>query len=197
MNRTDTIKHIALSADLSRDAAGRVIDVLEARLKAHTGAGKRVVLRGFGSFSRGLPAEKAGRNPRTGTPITYTAYRKPKDTPAIGEAALRDEIAAGAQIDRAAAGRTRCRAGGDRHEHEERRRGELLRPGALLRRPPCRAQRAQSPHWRDPPDPCRTFATVSRLEDRQRRRQVQSRRAPEGGGELTRRHDRETWPGRR
>ena len=81
------------------------MDVFEARLKAHTGAGKRVVLRGFGSFSRGLPAEKAGRNPRTGTPITYTAYRKPKDTPAIGEAALRDEIAAGAQIDRAAAGR--------------------------------------------------------------------------------------------
>ena len=47
MNRTDTIKHIALSADLSRDAAGRVMSAFEARLKAHTGAGKRVVLRGF------------------------------------------------------------------------------------------------------------------------------------------------------
>lgn len=47
MNRTETIKHIALSADLSRDAAGRVMDVFEARLKARTGAGKRVVLRRF------------------------------------------------------------------------------------------------------------------------------------------------------
>lgn len=52
-----------------------------------------------------MPATKSGRNPRTGQPITYTAYRKPKNTPAIGEAALRDEIAAGAQIDQAAAGR--------------------------------------------------------------------------------------------
>ena len=105
MNRTDTIKHIALSADLSRDAAGRVMDAFEARLKAHIGAGKRVVLRGFGSFSRGLPAAKSGRNPCTGKPITYTAYRKPKGTPTVGETALRDEIAAGAQIDQAAAGR--------------------------------------------------------------------------------------------
>ena len=81
------------------------MDVFEARLKAHTGAGKRVVLRGFGSFSRGMPATKSGRNPRTGKPITYTAYHKPKSAPAVGEATLRDEIAAGAQITQAAAGR--------------------------------------------------------------------------------------------
>ena len=57
MNKTDTIDHIARSADLSKEAAGRVMDAFEARLKAHTAEGKRVVLRGFGSFSRGLPAQ--------------------------------------------------------------------------------------------------------------------------------------------
>ena len=65
MNKTDTIDHIALSADLSKEAAGRVMDAFEARLKAHISEGKRVVFRGFGSFSRGLPAQKTGRNPRT------------------------------------------------------------------------------------------------------------------------------------
>lgn len=81
------------------------MDAFEARLKAHTAEGKRVVFRGFGSFSRGLPAQKAGRNPRTGRPITYTAYHKPKGAPAVGEATLRDEIAADAQVSQAAAGR--------------------------------------------------------------------------------------------
>ena len=72
---------------------------------ARTAEGKRVVFRGFGRFSRGVPAQKTGRNPRTGRPITYTAYHKPKGVPAIGEATLRDEIAADAQVSLAAAGR--------------------------------------------------------------------------------------------
>ena len=105
MNKTDTIDHIALSADLSKEAAGRVMDAFEARLKAHTAEGKRVVFRGFGSFSRGLPAQKTGRNPRTGKPITYTAYHKPKNGPAVGETTLRNEIAADAQVSLAEAGR--------------------------------------------------------------------------------------------
>ena len=98
MNKTDTIDHIARSADLSKDAAGRVMDAFDARLKAHTAEGKRVVFRGFGSFSRGLPAQKTGRNPRTGQPITYSAYHKPGSAPAVGEATLRNEIAADAQV---------------------------------------------------------------------------------------------------
>ena len=105
MNKTDTIDHIALSADLSKEAAGRVMDAFEARLKAHISEGKRVVFRGFGSFSRGLPAQKTGRTPRTGKPITYTAYHKPKSLPAVGETTLRNEIAADAQVSLDEAGR--------------------------------------------------------------------------------------------
>ena len=105
MNKTDTIDHIALAADLTKEAAGRVMDAFEARLKAHTAECKRVVFRGFGSFSRGLPAQKTGRNPRTGKPITYTAHHKPKSVPAVGETTLRNEIAADAQVSLAEAGR--------------------------------------------------------------------------------------------
>ena len=81
------------------------MDAFEARLKAHIAEGKRVVFRGFGSFSRGLPAQKTGRNPRTGKPITYTAYHKPKNLPAVGETTLRNEIAADAKVSLAEAGR--------------------------------------------------------------------------------------------
>lgn len=54
------------------------MDIFEARLKAHTAKGKRVVFRGFGSFSRGLPAQKTGRNPRTGASILIRAARVPR-----------------------------------------------------------------------------------------------------------------------
>ncbi len=52
-----------------------------------------------------MPAQKTGRNPRTGQSITYTAYHKPKSAPAVGEATLRDEIAADAPVSLAAADR--------------------------------------------------------------------------------------------
>ncbi len=105
MNKTETINAVAMSADISKAAAERVIDAFEARLKAHTDAGQRVVLRGFGSFSRGLPRQKAGRNPRTGQPLTYTAYHKPKHAPPVVEADLCREIAADAEVSEGATGR--------------------------------------------------------------------------------------------
>ncbi len=105
MNKTETINTIALSADISRAAAERVIDAFEARLKLHTDAGKRVVFRGFGSFSRGVPTTKVGRNPQTGQPLTYTAYHKPKNAPAVSEADLCGEVAVDAGVSNAAVNR--------------------------------------------------------------------------------------------
>lgn len=106
MNRTETIRTMAMSADISKAAAERVIDAFETRLKAHTDAGKRVVFRGFGSFSRGLPSQKIGRNPQTGQPLTYTAYHKPKNAPSVAEADLCREVSVDAQVSDATAKRT-------------------------------------------------------------------------------------------
>ena len=46
------------------------------------------------------------------------------------------------------------------------RHRQLLRPWPLLRRPAIRAQRAQSPHWGERPDPRRQGAAFPCLEDR-------------------------------
>ena len=105
MNKTETIDTVARSAEISKAVAERVVEAFEARLKAHGDAGARVVIRGFGSFSRGLPSPKAGRNPRTGQPLTYTAYHKPKNIPTVAESTLCREIAADAQIGEATAQR--------------------------------------------------------------------------------------------
>lgn len=105
MNKTETIDTVARSAEISKAVAERVVEAFEARLKAHGDAGARVVIRGFGSFSRGLPSPKVGRNPRTGQPLTYTAYHKPKNIPTVAESTLCREIAADAQIGEATAQR--------------------------------------------------------------------------------------------
>lgn len=105
MNKTDTINALAASADLSKAAAERALDAFETHLKAHIDAGNRVVLRGFGSFSRGLPATRTGRNPRTGATMPVTVYHRPKGAPAVGEDTLRGQIATAANISEGAAAR--------------------------------------------------------------------------------------------
>lgn len=106
MNKIETINTLAASADLSKAAAERALDAFETHLKAHIDAGNRVVLRGFGTFSRGVPATRTGRNPRTGAAMPVTVYHRPKGAPAVGEDILRSEIAATANISEGAAART-------------------------------------------------------------------------------------------
>lgn len=92
MNRTDTIVQITRSTGITKTQGKRVMDALEARIKAHSDAGERVMLRGLGSFSRGAPAQKAGRNPRTGQPLIYTAYHRTTGAPSCSESKLCGEI---------------------------------------------------------------------------------------------------------
>lgn len=94
MNKTDTIIQITRTTDITKANAKRVVDSLEARIKAHSDAGERVMLRGLGSFSRGSPAQKTGRNPRTGQPLTYTAYHRTTGAPSCSESKLCGEISA-------------------------------------------------------------------------------------------------------
>lgn len=105
MNKTDTINTLATSADISKAAAERALDAFELHLKAHIDAGNRVVLRGFGTFSRGLPATRTGRNPRTGATMPVTVYHRPKGAPAVGEDTLRADIATTANISQGAVAR--------------------------------------------------------------------------------------------
>jgi len=105
MNKAETIDQIARSAELPKADAKRVLDALEARIKAHSDAGERVMLRGLGSFSKGAPAQKVGRNPRTGQPLTYTAYHRVTGAPSCSESKLCGEISADTSLNPNAAKR--------------------------------------------------------------------------------------------
>lgn len=98
MNKSETIDAISRSADITKADAKRALDALEAHIKTHSDAGERVMLRGLGSFSRGAPAQKAGRNPRTGQPLIYTAYHRVTGVPSFSESKLCKEISVATQL---------------------------------------------------------------------------------------------------
>lgn len=77
MNKAELIDAIADSANLTKADAGRALDSF---LKAITDAlqgGNTVSLVGFGTFSVKERAERQGRNPQTGEPITIKAAKIP------------------------------------------------------------------------------------------------------------------------
>lgn len=78
MNKSELIDAIAVSADISKAAAGRALDgAMEAITKAMK-KGDMVTLVGFGTFYVGKRAARTGRNPRTGADIKIKAAKVPK-----------------------------------------------------------------------------------------------------------------------
>lgn len=84
MNKSDLIDAIAVSADLSKAAAGRALEGALAAVKTALQDGDMVTLVGFGSFYVGKRAARTGRNPRTGAAIKIKAARIPKFRPGKG-----------------------------------------------------------------------------------------------------------------
>ena len=77
MNKSELIDAIADSAGLTKADAGRALDgVISAVTNALKG-GDTVSLIGFGSFIVKERAERQGRNPQTGDPITIKAAKIP------------------------------------------------------------------------------------------------------------------------
>jgi len=78
VNKSELIDAIAVSADISKAAAGRALDgAMEAITKAMK-KGDMVTLVGFGTFYVGKRAARTGRNPRTGADIKIKAAKVPK-----------------------------------------------------------------------------------------------------------------------
>lgn len=94
MNKAETIDQIARSADITKTAAGLILNALETSIKTHIDAGERILLRGLCSFTRGEATQRTGRNPRTGQPLIYTAYRRTTGAPLFSESKLIAEISA-------------------------------------------------------------------------------------------------------
>ena len=78
MNKTDLIETIAEEADLSKAAAGRVLDIVINSITDTLSEGNQVALVGFGTFVVSSRKERSGRNPQTGETITIPAAKVPR-----------------------------------------------------------------------------------------------------------------------
>jgi DNA-binding protein HU-beta len=89
VNKTELIEHIAKQADISKAAAARALEAVIGGVKTTLKKNKTVSLVGFGTFSVGKRAARAGRNPRTGAAIKIKAAKIPKFRPGK---ALKDSV---------------------------------------------------------------------------------------------------------
>ena len=95
MNKGDIIDRIAQSADISKAAAGKVLNTVLDSITESLQSGGTISLLGFGTFSVKSRAARTGRNPKTGEPIEIAAANVP--TFKAGKA-LKDAVNSGAVI---------------------------------------------------------------------------------------------------
>jgi DNA-binding protein HU-beta len=89
VNKIELIEHVAKHADISKAAAGRAIEAVVGGIRTSLKKGNSVTLVGFGTFTVGKRAARAGRNPRTGAAIKIKAAKVPKFRPGK---ALKDAV---------------------------------------------------------------------------------------------------------
>jgi DNA-binding protein HU-beta len=81
MNKTELVQSLASSTEQSQAAAARSLDALIRIVTEELAKGGEVVIPGFGSFKRAERAERSGRNPQTGEPLTIAASTSVKFVP--------------------------------------------------------------------------------------------------------------------
>ena len=77
MNRSELIITIKDKANLSRKDAEKVVDTFFDAVKETLSKGKRVEIRGFGSFTVKSYKPYIGRNPKTGVQINVPSKKLP------------------------------------------------------------------------------------------------------------------------
>ncbi|MBD2779497.1 DNA-binding protein HU-beta [Xenorhabdus sp. 42] len=77
MNKSQLIDEIAANANLSKAAAGRVVDAFISSVSGALKNGDDVALVGFGTFTVRERAARTGRNPQTGKEIKIAAAKVP------------------------------------------------------------------------------------------------------------------------
>ena len=80
MNKTELIAAIAADTNLSKADAARAFDSALEHLAGALAKGEAVQLIGFGNFTVSNRAERSGRNPSTGEPMTIKASKAVKFT---------------------------------------------------------------------------------------------------------------------
>lgn len=82
MNKQELLKEIATSADVSQKDADAVLKALVSVITENLAAGTELSIPDLGKFGVTARAERTGRNPLTGTPLTIAAKKSPKFTAA-------------------------------------------------------------------------------------------------------------------
>lgn len=78
MNKSELIEAIAQEAGISKAAAAKALEATTNAVTKALKSGDTVTLVGFGTFYVGERAERQGRNPKTGEPLTIAAAKTPK-----------------------------------------------------------------------------------------------------------------------
>ncbi len=78
MNKSELIEAIAQEAGISKSAPQKALDATTNAVTNALKNGDTVTLVGFGTFYVGERAERQGRNPKTGEPLTIAAAKTPK-----------------------------------------------------------------------------------------------------------------------
>ncbi|WP_269465904.1 nucleoid-associated protein HU-beta [Xenorhabdus hominickii] len=77
VNKSQLIDKIAVDANISKAAAGRVVDAFISSVSEALKNGDDVALVGFGTFTVRERAARTGRNPQTGKEIQIAAAKVP------------------------------------------------------------------------------------------------------------------------
>jgi DNA-binding protein HU-beta len=78
MNKSDLSDAIAKQADVSKSAAGKLLDAVLSAITSAVAKGDSVGLVGFGTFKSSKRAARVGRNPQTGKELKIAATTVPK-----------------------------------------------------------------------------------------------------------------------
>ncbi|MGB1092118.1 MAG: HU family DNA-binding protein [Oceanobacter sp.] len=89
MRKPELATAIAVEADLSKEKAAEVVNVIIDRITQALSEGESVSLIGFGTFEVRNRAERQGKNPQTGEPLTIPAAKVPAFKPGKG---LKDAV---------------------------------------------------------------------------------------------------------
>lgn len=84
MSKKDLVDAVARDADLTKEKAGAVVDVVLEHIKNTLKKGDEVRIPDFGTFKVAKRNAREGRNPATGETIKIPASRVAKFTPSKG-----------------------------------------------------------------------------------------------------------------
>ena len=80
MNQAELITAVAERAGLTKADVGKAVEALAGTITDALKQGDEVRIAGFGTFGVSERAERQGRNPQTGAPITIAASRAARFT---------------------------------------------------------------------------------------------------------------------